>query len=851
MGSSDSDSGSDADSRGSDQELSLNGRRLGRLPLLAEDIELDDAGATVVFVFSKAKQAGGIVNADAPKEEAESEAGKIFFMNQSPQAFQLYQVDLHTFVELETMLKVTEGEYQDLVRKDFLRVLQAGGLQVQSSNSIDGDEIFLKVNLPKEEKRLSQLAKFYRYRKAVKSDVLNDGLKAQAEAHQAHKHVPFREDDLINGEGLTVPLFVEYSEEFTDEMEPFTQMDEIRLIMRWVSDRVNLDELQSQNVLVKVFPGANFEQIRHLAKSWANLSWLYVAASKEDALAARDYYGERIAFFFLWFGTYKVQLVYLAIASFGVKFIVWLSKGSSVEHWVPNLFVVYLTLWVVIFNETFKRKCSRYAQHWGMKDWAQTEAEVLATYEENMDWRGDVRKTMAPIFTMLYVLLFASAIMAITLKNAEMRMHGDMRLADWQPYIVTILMYVCSGSWSYLAAIVVGWENHRTEPRRDDSLAWTLASVKLFVALFPFITLAFLEAYVTQNCQPTLALAAVSTYRFSGWPAGTESITAGVSAVNATELEPYATTALAFLDSYKRETEDGAQCVSGCFPTQCHPYNFTDRHHHMIHTKWACVNSCQENIEYQLVTYYGAQVVAQIVFLLIPIFLTKYAIVSEIIKAADARQGRARTAIFRYFAILRSFFGSRISEEGGGGGDYSLMQYQAKCPAYAYGSWGGSFVEDFLGVAIGYALLACFSQLKPSMVVVGVCCHFVMYRILAYRMLNVTCRPWPLGADGIGIWQSIMDTIALLAVTCNVALSTFFMPPIKDWNTEYKFLFFILAEKALLSLRTLVGALVKDEPDEVTRIYDNLGDAASTVLPHRDLDESPKKHDINLGWLGL
>mmetsp|Transcript_177746 Transcript_177746/g.564026 ORF Transcript_177746/g.564026 Transcript_177746/m.564026 type:complete len:138 (-) Transcript_177746:74-487(-) len=95
-----------------------------------------------------------------------------------------------------------------------------------------------------------------------------------------------------------------------------------------------------------------------------------------------------------------------------------------------------------------------------------------------------------------------------------------------------------------------------------------------------------------------------------------------------------------------------------------------------------------------------------------------------------------------------------------------------------------------------------------------------------------------------------MDSIATIAVTCNVALSTFVMEPIKHWPLETKFLFFILAEKGLFSLRSLICAMLKDQPDDVTRIYDQI-DESEKVLTIPPLVASPKAHDFSRVNIGL
>merc|ERR1712190_421724 len=105
--------------------------------------------------------------------------------------------------------------------------------------------------------------------------------------------------------------------------------------------------------------------------------------------------------------------------------------------------------------------------------------------------------------------------------------------------------------------------------------------------------------------------------------------------------------------------------------------------------------------------------------------------------------------------------------------DYSLLQYQEKChdqARYEYASWGGSYVEDFLEVVLGFAVLVCFGIICPLLAVVGSVMQIVEYRLLAYRMTWVTCRPFPNGSSGIDEWSKMLEVIIYLAMVVNSLL---------------------------------------------------------------------------------
>merc|ERR1719301_49788 len=100
---------------------------------------------------------------------------------------------------------------------------------------------------------------------------------------------------------------------------------------------------------------------------------------------------------------------------------------------------------------------------------------------------------------------------------------------------------------------------------------------------------------------------------------------------------------------------------------------------------------------------------------------------------------------------------------------------------------GGSVIEDFLDLAIGFALLTCFGIALPVMAVIAFVAYVVKYRLLAYRMVNITCRPYPVGCEGIGNWQAVFHSISIIAVICNVLMAVFVMYPMRDWPMGNEF----------------------------------------------------------------
>lgn len=186
---------------------------------------------------------------------------------------------------------------------------------------------------------------------------------------------------------------------------------------------------------------------------------------------------------------------------------------------------------------------------------------------------------------------------------------------------------------------------------------------------------------------------------------------------------------------------------------------------------------------------------------------------------------------------------------------YSFIQFQAKCHQFApyeYYSWGGSPCEDFLELAIGFALLSSFGIVAPIMSVIALVSHIVEYRLLAYRMTNITCRPMPLGAEGIGTWQHVFEAISMVAVAINVGLAVFVMHPMRKWPSAHQFAAFIILEHAMLLLQGACRSAIPSEPEDVQRIEDFNAIFKRKYVKHRQISvPEHEKHSMDNVRIGL
>jgi hypothetical protein len=310
------------------------------------------------------------------------------------------------------------------------------------------------------------------------------------------------------------------------------------------------------------------------------------------------------------------------------------------------------------------------------------------------------------------------------------------------------------------------WRNPRTQERWDEIVAESLILIKLVTALYPLLDMAFIMNYTDPTCAASLELAAQEVYAKVGWPTGVTNST------------------LDWLDTSTFRYRNGNQtCIYGCHPQNCEFDEYFQ--------KTVCHTQCVADLEATMLTFFVITCVTTLVMVLIPIFLIRWEVRSEMKKAAT--------------------------------GMYSFLQCQAKMlevTPYEYYSWGGSHTEDFIEYAIGFSTLVCFGIMLPVTAAIGFVFSLVTFRIFAFRTLNVTCRPFPDSMDGIGCWQDIFSNICLAALLINVGLICLVVPPIRDESMMYKCVAMLVCQHFLLAIHILVGFAIPDEPSDILVLRD-------------------------------
>lgn len=661
--------------------------------------------------------------------------------------------------------------YRDVIRQNMFELMEVSGFKLSTITTVDKDRILLRISMEKDKQVIQQIAERFDYDMQFNSESYHgmDGLGKYYPGHEPPK----------NAEGDEVATFAPFRQSISSRFVPFTEVDEIRLIFMQINDWMKLDELQAQNIICSAYPAADFGKMCVLSSEWANFAYCHHLPTHHHDDLVRDYFGEKVAFFFKFWAFYCRCLAFLAAFAVLPFLASIFASASTVSRVLILLFFVVTTVWSALFNQYFRNHQGRDRQIWGVED-----CSKLA--HTRSDWNPFLEGTWGMVFRNILVIclvlgfisgfLFCLGLIGLYSKRAHET--GD---ADYSAIMITVLMKVGGMIYGRAVPIWVKWQNHRTEDRYDDSLNLMLVLLRLFIALWPLLNLAFFVSYLTPECADTLEEAANTVYG-GHWPPGTPG-----------------DKDFSWLDTPTFTYRAGNKtCIYGCFPVQC---DVVDTGFFVAAGDSVCKTGCVKSLESTLVLNFILDTVFQIIFILIPVVIIRWEIFREMSEARNRREDPNQDDDTHY----------------------SFLQVQSRMHAvtpYEYRSWGGSDTEDFLQAIIAFAVVTCFGMMQPCVAIIAFITSMIDYRLRAFRMVNVTNRPVPDARDGIGNWGYFFEQVTVLAVVINSLLIVFVIPPFRDFDSLTRLVLFMFIEHVCMVIFIGVRVLVPDEPEDVGLVRD-------------------------------
>jgi hypothetical protein len=305
----------------------------------------------------------------------------------------------------------------------------------------------------------------------------------------------------------------------------FRGVDRLKLIQSILMARkyeggcfLDVYKLIKTKCMIGYFPLHDYVELRTLEEKWLRFCQLPWNQPMDDI---KDYFGEKVALYFLWLGHYTSWLMSAGV----VGFFCWINVAAQNND--PNAvimpyFATFLALWATLFLEFWKRKEKTHAMMWGTVGFEEEEVtrpqfigerkpnpvngkEYLFFSRNEKNYR--MFKSSSIIFGfILVVIVVVASIFALKLVLSRVKglTIGSIQLAGIICSLANaVQIQVMNMIYGGIAHKLNDWENHRTDTEYEDNLiakTFVFQFVNSFAAL---IYVAFFKPFM-QDLDPCI-----------------------------------------------------------------------------------------------------------------------------------------------------------------------------------------------------------------------------------------------------------------------------------------------------------------------------------------------------------
>lgn len=551
----------------------------------------------------------------------------------------------------------------------------------------------------------------------------------------------------------------------------FRSVDRIKLILSILrfptSERgagLALEKLIRAKVIDAAFPLHDMSELRAVQRKWL-VYWRWPWNQPFNRI--KDYFGEKIAMYFLFLGHYTAAVMIAAVVGL-VFYLITVVSADPNSPAIP-FFCVFMALWATLFVEFWKRKQSTFAMMWGMTDTEKT-AEERPEFAENTE----VESITSPIDGLPEKYFPPSS-------KAKRVLFSWVVIATCSLGVlwVVIAIFILKARLTITSNFLGSRKSfrdanlHRNKPVRNWGVlrSWNLVD---FSTQVPGIVVSLINALQIFALEPVFSSLARWLTNYECHKTDTQfedSLTGKVfifQFINSFTSYLY----IAFFKEYQSQQVE-LQYGKGYY---------------------ACVNSCMDELRTQLGSIFISKVIIanfKDIFLPYSEWNLKYLAKKEKEQEVEVADEEATSATLRQLSP---------AEE-----QLQLEEYD-----WLLGPFG-----DYRDLVIIYGYTVLFVAafpLAPAMALVN---SYVQIRSDAYH-ISVKCRrPWPSNAEDIGTWASIIELTSYFAVIVNSLIIVYTGTFLNDFSLSDRLLVFLGLYHGLFFVKYATALLVDDVPKEV------------------------------------
>mmetsp|Transcript_53997 Transcript_53997/g.94791 ORF Transcript_53997/g.94791 Transcript_53997/m.94791 type:complete len:743 (-) Transcript_53997:149-2377(-) len=365
-------------------------------------------------------------------------------------------------------------------RQGIISALSDCGLVLIMYYSRDRDEIFVKIGV--EEWHLRQVAEMIRYKLELKEEYLS-----AFAAYQEDR--PGQRDQNYSDSVWTSHLYkmhVDVEDEDGGQAYPrphaiFRTVDRIRIIDYIVRQNenncanVDVGQLLHDRDLVAMFPLHENRKLVAMDNDWFRCFVWGTSINK-----VRDYFGERIAMYFLFMSHFIKWLIPVSI----IGVVLWV---ASVFYGTPDnfsavLICIIMSFWAIFFVHFWRRQCATHAIKWGTlnmsRDVEPTRTGFLGTSwvinpvtmrsERYYPWSSRIVKILQSYTVLVVTLIVVMFIVCCLFYLRHIFHKNGGRL--WFQIINALVVEILNNVFTSIAKDLTEREQHRTQSEHQNHL---------------------------------------------------------------------------------------------------------------------------------------------------------------------------------------------------------------------------------------------------------------------------------------------------------------------------------------------------------------------------------------------
>mmetsp|Transcript_8718 Transcript_8718/g.13019 ORF Transcript_8718/g.13019 Transcript_8718/m.13019 type:complete len:739 (+) Transcript_8718:66-2282(+) len=272
---------------------------------------------------------------------------------------------------------------------------------------------------------------------------------------------------------------------------------------------LRLEKMLANKQMLAMYPNHQKHKLKKIEAEW--VKW-YSIPWRANIDILKEYFGEKIALYFLFMTSYTRLLILPGILGLIFQIIVW--RTGNWSHPVLPFYSVMINIWVIVLLELWKRRQKQMSLEWGTMGF---EAEE----PERPDFKGKRIKSYIDGQDILYFspfkrdcLLFQSTAVINTLVLVVVGFVSAIYVLRFQLYtsiggnasivasaLNSIQIVIFNMIYNWVARQLTIRENHRTATSFDDSMIAKLFIFQFVNSYASFYFLAFVAPYVPRPPQ--------------------------------------------------------------------------------------------------------------------------------------------------------------------------------------------------------------------------------------------------------------------------------------------------------------------------------------------------------------